>query len=445
MCVESVLIRICRSFLEILVWWLLLGAIPAMATPHIQHWSLDNGSRVYFVEAHELPMVDIQVVFSAGSAYDGDHPGIASLTNGLLDEGAGDWDANALADALARLGARLGTESLRDMAAASLRALSESTTLERSADLLAAVITRPTFPPDACERVRAQTLVAITNGDQSPGSVASRAFYKALYGEYPYGHPALGTATSVAGITREAMIDFHHRYYVGHNAVVILVGDLDRSGAAALAVRVAGGLSAGEAPAALPPVPGMGANVGVETISFPSAQTHVLSGQPGTWRGDPEYFPLYVGNHILGGGGLVSRISAEVREKRGLAYSAYSELLPMRAAGPFVMGLQTRNHKAEEARKVLQQTLEKFVQEGPTPEELIKAKENITGGFALLIDSNSKVAAYLTMIAFYDLPLDYLDHFKEKVEAVTVAQIREVFQRRIDPAHLATVVVGGKE
>ncbi len=437
---SSLLVAVLRC---LLVLGLALSVPVALATPHIQHWRMDNGAGVYFVEAHELPMVDVQMVFNAGSAYDGTHPGIASLTNALLDEGAGKWSADTLADDLARIGAHLSTESLRDMALVSLRSLSQPTTLASAADMMAAVATEPTFPPDACERERAHTLVAISAGDQSPSSLASRAFFKAVYGAHPYAHPSLGDAASVAAITRDELVDFHHRYYVGHNATVVIVGDLDRMAATALAVRVAGGLSAGEAPAPLPVVAPLGARASLETIHFPASQTHVLAGQPGAWRGDPDYLALYLGNYILGGGGLVSRISEEVREKRGLSYAAYSDVTPMRVAGPFVMGLQTRNEKVEEARQVLQQTLERFVQEGPLDAELQKAKENITGGFALRIDSNSKVAAYVTMIAFYGLPLDYLDHFKENVQAVTVAQIRDAFQRRIDPAHLATVVVGG--
>ena len=441
---EAALNRIYRRCLGgVLALLTAILAFPAFANPHVQHWQLDNGAGVYFVEAHELPMVDVQVTFNAGSAHDGAHPGLASLTNNLLDDGAGKWDANGIADELARLGAQLSTESLRDMAVVSLRTLSQATNLEPAADLLAAVIAHPTFPPNACERERAQTLVAIADGDQSPDSVATRAFYQAIYGDHPYGHPPLGTAASVSRITRDDLVEFHHRYYVGHNAVVVIVGDLDRTAAAALAVRVAGGLEAGETPTPLPVVSAT-AHVGVETIPFPTAQTHVFSGQPGTWRGDPDYFPLYVGNHILGGSGLVSRISQEIREKRGLSYAASSEFSPMRVAGPFAMSIQTRNNKVDDARRILQQTLETFVREGPTQEELMKAKENIMGGFALSIDSNSKVAAYLTMMAFYGLPLDYLDRFKENIAAVTVAQIRDAFQRRIDPAHVATVIVGGK-
>ena len=159
-------------------------------------------------------------------------------------------------------------------------------------------------------------------------------------------------------------------------------------------------------------------------------------------RGDPDYFALYVGNHVLGGSGLVSRISDEIREKRGLAYSAYSYFFPMHVAGPFMMGLQTRTEKTSEAIALLQKTLRKYIDEGPTAEELKASKQNITGGFPLRLDSNAKIIGNLAVIGFYGLPLDYLDTFNRHVEAVSVKDIRDAFRRRIDPDDLVTVTVG---
>jgi zinc protease len=161
-------------------------------------------------------------------------------------------------------------------------------------------------------------------------------------------------------------------------------------------------------------------------------------------RGDEDYFDLYVGNHILGGNGLVSRLSQEVRENRGLSYSTYSYFLPMRKQGPFILGLQTKNETAQEALKVLKDELRKFVNQGPTAEELEASKKNITGGFPLRISSNSKIAGYIAMIGFYGLPLDYLDQFNAKIEAVTLDSIKTAFQRRVNPDKMATVLVGGQ-
>ena len=174
----------------------------------------------------------------------------------------------------------------------------------------------------------------------------------------------------------------------------------------------------------------------------PSTQTHIYAGQPGMRRLDPDYFPLYVGNHILGGSGLVSLLSEEVREKRGLSYRVYSYFLPMSDLGPFLLGLQTKTSQAAEAQKVLMDTLMRFATEGPTEDELKAAKQNITGGFPLRIASNAKIAQYLASIGFYRLPLDYLDRFNERVEGVSAEQIRGAFQRRVHPNRLAGGIVG---
>ncbi|MCG8098279.1 MAG: insulinase family protein, partial [Candidatus Thiodiazotropha taylori] len=177
-------------------------------------------------------------------------------------------------------------------------------------------------------------------------------------------------------------------------------------------------------------------------IPFPSTQSHLYLGQPGLKRGDPDYFPLYVGNHILGGSGLVSLLSEEVREKRGLSYSVYSFFIPMRQLGLFQVGLQTKNEQADEALKVVKDTLQRYITEGPTDEELKAAKQNITGGFPLRIASNGKIVEYLAVIGFYDLPLDYLDRFVERIEAVSKEQIRDAFKRRVDSERLVRVQVG---
>jgi zinc protease len=414
----------------------------AEANPEIQHWRSANGARVFFVPAPELPMVDVRVVFDAGSARDGKLPGLAMLTSGMLEEGAGALDADAIAERFDSLGARFSADSQRDMATVSLRSLTEPTLLEPALQTFALLLAQPNFPAEALERVRRQMLTGLQHELQDPGAIASRAFYTALYGAHPYGIPPTGTEESVRAISREDVLAFYRRNYVARNAVVAIVGALSRSDAEALAETAVGRLPAGEAAPALPAAPSLGA-AKVLHLDHPSSQTHLLMGEPGMRRGDPDYLPLYVGNHILGGSGLVSRISDEVREKRGLSYSAYSYFVPMRVAGPFTLGLQTRNENRAEALAVLRQTLARYVGEGPTDEELLAAKKNITGGFPLNIDSNSDILGYIAMIGFYGLPLDYLDTFNQRVEAVTAAQIRDAFARRVHPERMVTVTVGG--
>ncbi len=422
---------------------LLTGGV-ALANPAIQHWQTTNGAQVYFVEAPELPMVDIRVVFDAGSARDGRQPGLAMLTSGMLEEGAAGLDAGAIARRFEDLGAQFSAGAYRDMATVGLRSLTKTEILKPALKTFIQVLSKPDFPQKALQRVRMQMLTGLQQQEQDPSSIASKAFYEALYGNHPYAAPSEGTIASVKGMQRRDLIDFYRRYYVARNAVIAIVGALDMGAAKRMAEEVTAGLATGQHAAELAQ-PASLEKAKVEHIEYPSTQTHILMGQPGVARGDADYFALYVGNHILGGSGFGSRITEEVREKRGLSYSAYSYFSPMRAAGPFVLGLQTRNDSADKALKVLRKTLETFRNEGPTAKELDAAKKNITGGFPLKVDSNSDILGYIAMIGFYGLPLDYLDNFNANIEAITLQQIRDAFQRRVDPAHMVTVTVGKKQ
>ncbi|MFC1684388.1 M16 family metallopeptidase [Pseudomonadota bacterium] len=412
-----------------------------LASPNIQTWQTENGAKVLYVEAPELPMVDVRVLFDAGSARDGDKPGLAKLTAGLMTEGAGEWNADQIAERLEDVGAQLGGGSARDMAWVSVRTLTEAKALEVSLETLAAILARPRFDEADFSRLREAMQVGLRQSEQNPGSVASKAFFAEVFAGHPYGtHPG-GTQESLAAMTREDLLAMHKRYFVARNGVVAIVGAVDRAKAEQIAKRVTKGLAAGEHAPAMPEV-GFPEKGGENRIAFPSSQSHILIGHPGMHRGDPDYFALYVGNHILGGGGLVSQLSDEVREKRGLSYSVYSYFQPMRRNGPFTMGAQTKNAQAAEAMAVMRQTLDHFIENGPTEDELTAAKQNITGSFPLRIASNSSIVEYLSVIGFYDLPLDYLDAFVGKVNDVTVEKIRDAFRRRVQPEKFVTVVVG---
>jgi zinc protease len=417
-------------------------SLPAAATPNIETWHTASGAEVLYAPAPDLPMVDVRIAFDAGSARDGERPGLAAMTAGMLTEGAGGLDADTIAERIESVGAELGTGADRDMAYASLRSLTDANALRTALDIMTRVLAAPDFPTADLERVRANTLVGLRRQQQDPGSVASRAFYRAVFGQHPYATDPDGNLGSVAAMTRDELVDFHRRYFTAPNATVAIVGAVDRAQAEVLAEVLTAGLPTGEPPPPLPPVADLGGEA-VERIDFPSSQTHLYMGQPGMRRGDPDYFPLYVGNHILGGSGMVSILMDEVRERRGLSYSAYSYFAPMAERGPMIMGLQTKNAQADEARTVMVDALGRFVEQGPTQEELDAAVKNITGGFPLRIASNSKIVQYLALIGFYDLPLDYLDRFTERVSAVTADQIRDAYRRRVHPDRLAVVMVGG--
>ena len=420
---------------------LLLVSSLAAAVPAIQNWRTVNGVPVYFIPARELPMVDAQILFNAGSVRDGDRPGLAKLTNALLEEGAGDWSADVIADRLDQVGARFSANSRRDSASVSLRSLVDPRYLQPAVETVARLLQEPSFAPDAVERVRQQMLSALQERAQSPGAIAQDAFFKALYGAHPYASPPDGTAASLNAATRAEVQAFHHRYYTAANAVVVLVGDLDRPAAEQLANALVGALPKGD-PVPPPPPPPIPTSQTIR-IPHPSSQSHILIGQLGVSRADPDYYALFLGNHVFGGNGLVSQLSQEIREQRGLAYGAYSAFAPMRQAGPFLINLQTRNDQVDTALQVAQATLREFTANGPKPQILEEARQNITGGFALDLAGNGKLAAALGGIAFYNLPLDYLQTYITRMNDITLEQVKAAWQRHVQPDQVITVIVGG--
>ena len=435
--IESVSIK---RFLLSLLLSLPLSAQAAVA---IQHWQTPQGARVYFVESHELPMLDISVDFPAGSARDpAGKAGLAHLTHGLLDQGAGGLSDTAIAHRLADVGAVLGGNFDRDRAGVTLRSLSSAPEKAAALEILTRVLQQPDFPQAVVKREKQRLIASIREAEADPGAVADKAFYRALYGTHPYAHDEDGEPDDIARLARDDLRAFYRSHYSASNAVISLIGDISRGEAENIAARLAGGLPVA---AAMPPLPAPAAAPASDArIAHPSAQSHVLMGAVGISRTDPDFFPLFVGNYVLGGGGFDSRLLHEVRDKRGYAYSAYSYFMPLMEAGPFQLGLQTRRDQAGDALKVAQATLRQFIAEGPSEAELAQAKANLTGGFPLRIDSNKKILDYLAVIGFYRLPLDYLDTWVAKVNAVDVATVKQAFARRINPDRLVTVVVGSE-
>jgi zinc protease len=421
---------------------LLAGSAAARAAPPIEHWTLANGARAYFVRTPELPLVQVRIVFDAASARDPDaKAGLALMTNSMLEHGAAGLSTDEIAAGFESLGAEFGNSSERDMAIVELRSLSTPKLLNPALELMAKVIGRPTFPQDALDRERARALVGLQRQSQQPDVIGEKAYFQHLYGNHPYAHHPLGTPASLGSISRADLAAHHARYYVGANALIAIVGNASTAEAKDIAQRAIGSLPRGEPAPPLAPVPlPQGRR---QLIDFPAQQSHIRLGHPAIARSDPDFFPLVVGNYTLGGGGLVSRLSDEIREKRGYAYSVYSYFVPMRAAGPFSIGLQTKNAQRDEAIALVRKLLADFVERGPTPQELDAAKRHLTGSFPLRLDSNRKIAENLAYIGFYGLPLDYLDTFIANIEAVTAEQVRAAFKRHVHPQNAVTVIVGG--
>ncbi len=416
-----------------------------LASPEIQSWKLKNGTRVLFVKTNDLPIVQIAVTFDAGSARDpAGKNGLSMMVAGMLEEGAPGMDADQIATVFEDQGAIFGVSSSRDMLTLSLRSLSGAEYLEPVTSMFSKLMLAPTFPLESFERERSRALTGLKQAQAAPGTLAQWNFFKAVYGDHPYAFPGVGTSESLTLLQWPDLAKFHKRYFNGSNAVMIMVGDLGNRQARSLAKEIAGLLPTGEKAPPLPDVV-LPTKMNEQFMAFPSSQSHIQIGQPGMHRKDPDYFSLYVGNYILGGGGLVSRFSETIREKEGLAYSVYSYFWPLQKEGPFLIGMQTRNDQRDRAISLLRSILKDFIKNGPTQEELDAAKQNLTGGFPLRIDSNKKIAGYLNVIGFYNLPLTYLDDFKDRINEVTVAKVKDAFKRRIHDDKLVTIVVGGKQ
>ncbi len=411
------------------------------SSPKIERWETANGVPVLFVAAPGIPMLKVRLVFAAGSAYDGAAPGLASLTSGLLGEGTQGLSADEFHRQMEATGAEFSAGALRDMAWVSLRTMTDPVYAEPALKLARAALTQPRFAAEDFARVRHQMRAGLQQEKSSPGALGDKAMLHAIYGEHPYAKPSGGTEASVAAFTPEVAAAFYQRYYVTDNALLVIVGAVTREAAARIADTLVAKLPRGTRASAVPSVAVPVVSQSVH-IDLPGAQSHLLLAQPGISRSDPDYFPLVVGNHVLGGNGPVSLLFQEIRERRGLSYSVDSHFEPLAAAGPFVISLQTDARREHEAQQVLRATLAAFLADGPDEAALLAAKHNLIGGFPLRIDNNSKLTEYLTVIGFYRLPLDYLESYPRAVEAVTSAQIREAFQRRVPLAHMAQITVG---
>jgi len=421
----------------------LMLALQVQAKVDIQHWQTSTGANVYFVENHDLPIIDISTDFAAGSARDpAPKSGLAALTRHVMTLGAAGMTEEEISNKLADVGAILGGDFDADRAGFQLRTLSSEREREQALDVYTKIMHQPTLPAPILEPEKARMIAGLKDADTRPETIASRAFMTALYGSHPYALREGGEPQTIPAIQREDLQQFYNTYYGAKNATIAMIGDMSRKQAEQIASRIADGLPPAGPAAPLPPVKNPTA-ASFQSIPHPATQSHILMGYPGVNRGDPDYFPLYVGNYILGGGGFVSRLMEQVREERGLAYSVYSYFIPMAVRGPFEIGLQTKREQTDAALKTVRETLDKFVSGGVTADELKAAKQNIVGGFPLRIDSNSKILDYLAVIGFYKLPLDYLDNFTRPVESVTAEQIKDAFQRRVDTDKMVTVVVGG--
>ena len=426
-----------------LIPFTVLGSRSAHALLPIQSWKTSAGALVLFVENRDLPMIDISVDFPAGFGNDTpEKSGRAGLTQHMRRLGAGGLSEEAISERIADVGAQLGGRFDSDRAGTSLRTLSSARERDQALDILERVLQRPEFPQHAIERERARMIASLKEADTKPDTLASRTFYRLVYRGHPYGLRSSGEVETLKSLTRQDLVDFFQTHYRAEKAVVAIMGDVTREVAQQIAERLTQGLPRGNGQAVSVPNVTQLEQGSASVLPHPASQAHILIGAPGIRRDDPDFFALFVGNYILGGGGFSSRLNDEVRQKRGLAYSVYSYFEPLLHGGLFQIGLQTQSDQAQTALQVVNGTLKTFLDQGPSQKELEEARNNLIGSFPLRIDSNRKIHDYLALIGFYRLPLTYLDDFVKNIEKVSVADVRAAFSRHVRIERLVTVMVG---
>ena len=410
-----------------------------------------KGAQAYLVQTKALPMVDIEVSIDAGDRYDPvGKSGVADMVAGLMNYGArgekGLLTEAQIADEIADLGANIGLSVGGERAILRIRSLSRKDLRDRAVQLAAAMLSAPTYDPKIVEREKQRTITSLREAETKPEFVLERRFKKSVYGNYPLADSP--SVQSVGSVNANDLKQFHKQFYRGDRMIVSIVGDVDRTQAAEIVQTLLKQIpQSGQAIAKLPdlqrsPIEPL-AQREIQ-IPFDSQQAHISMGMTAVARNNPDYFPLLVGNYILGGGGFVSRLMSEVREKRGLAYSVFSYFAPGKDNGIFQAGLQTKNDQAVLALDVMSTTIAQFIADGPTPSELEAAKSNLINGYPLRIDNNRKLLDNVSSIAWNDLPLDTMDVWTKQVEAVTLEQVKASFQKYLAMDRMKIVVLGAK-
>lgn len=411
------------------------------ASLNTEQWTTPQGAQVIFHPSMEVPMLDIIVAFTAGSAYDNQQEGISSLTTHLINQGNGGLNATTIANQLAQTGAQFGAQNNQNLIALSLKTLTDTKALHDALQTFALIINKPDFPIDAFNHEKNQQFMAISRAKESPEIIANNMLYQALYQDHPYAHPIDGQLNTIGALHVEDVQAFYKRYFIAKNAYIVIVGAVDSPTAHTIAEQLTRNLPKGNPAPPIPQAQPLTEDISIE-VKYTSSQTIIRLAQLGISHQNPDFFPLQVGNYILGGGSFESRLGIELRHKRGLTYGVNSQFVPMPGIGPFIIGFSTRNDQALNAVNLTRKTLEDFVQFGPTEQELIATKQHLTGSFPLSLASNRNIAEFLLKIAYYHLPDDYLTQYTQHVNAVTTKDIKRAFQRLIHPDKLLQLSVG---
>jgi zinc protease len=426
---------------KIFLWLSFCCIFNANASFKIETWQTTHQIPVYFVHNHEVPMLDIAVVFKAGSVYDATKNGLAELTNDMLNEGAAQYSADQLAEQFDQLGSQFSNTINLETASVTLRTLNTETNLNKSIDLLALILQQPTFPEKSLQRIKQQMQVNLQMQQQNPAATAFKNFTQLVYANHPYANAANISATTIAPLTDNDVKNFYATQYVAKNAFVVLVGDVTLTQAKQIAETITSQLALGKAAPEISPVQMNAAQA--KHIHFSSTQTTVILGETAIARNDPDYFPLLIGNYILGGGSLNSLLMSTVREQDGLTYSINSEFSPLTQRGIFAISFQSRNAQTARAIQKTRTILQQYLDNGPSTHDVQMAKDFLLGNFPVSLSNNAALLNSIVPIAYYHLPLDYLDTYPQQIAHVTAQDIQHAFIRHVQPNRFIEVTVGG--
>ena len=416
----------------------LILALPARAI-EIQEVTSPGGIKAWLVENHDIPFTALDIAFKGGASLDAPGKrGAINLMTATLEEGAGQMDSQQFAEAQEALAAQFSFDVGDDSLEVSARMLSENR--DKAVSLLREALVNPRFDQTAIDRVRQQVLAIIASDKQDPNAIAAETFRKIAYGDHPYGSSLNGTEESVKGLTREDMFAAKDRVMTRDHMVISAVGDITPEELGPMLDKLLGDLP--ETGAEMPPAVAPDLKGGVTTVDFDSPQSVVMFGQKGIAMSDPDFFPAYVLNQILGAGGFSSRLMDEVREKRGLTYGIASYIVDKDLAKTWQGSFASANEKVAEAISVVEEEWRKAATGKVTDKELEDAKTYLTGAYPLRFDGNGTIAGILTGMQLNGMDRSYIDTRNDKVNAVTKEDIARVAERILDAKELTFVVVG---
>lgn len=419
-----------------------LAALPARAEIAIEEVTSPGGITAWLVEDHNIPFTALEIRFQGGTSLDApDKSGAVRLMTALLEEGAGELDAQGFAAAREAIAADFDYDAYDDAVAVSARFLTE--TRDEAVELLRASLVAPRFDPEAIERVRAQALAAIRSDLSDPGALASREFDRLAFGDHPYARPSDGTLESVGALTRQDLLEAHAAALARDRVFVSAAGDITAEELGLLLDELFAGLP--ETGGALPADVDVALPGGITVVEFDTPQSVAVFGHEGLPRDDEDFFAAFVLNQILGGGGFESRLMQEVRVKRGLTYGVYTYLAPKDHAALYLGRVASANDRIAEAIDVIRDEWRRLAEDGVTAEELDAAKTYLTGAYPLRFDGNGPIARILVGMQMDGLPITYPQTRNETLAAITLEEVNRVAAELLDPDRLHFVVAGRPE